>query len=239
MALEPAPRPDQQPEPVIEAIAHLGDRHGQHPRCGQLDRQAGYRRGAGRSPPRRPPRRAVSEMSAPQRARARRTAWRRPSRLRCPRPARAPARVVRRRPAGPPGWWPGSVTVVERARMASIRSAAASSTCSQLSNTSSRERPSNAVATLSARLIPGCWVIPSTAATRLGYRGRIADRGQFDHPHAIGEAVGQPSGDLEREPGLAYPADTGQRHQPMRLAVPLQTSASSDSRPTKLVVCGA
>ena len=47
-------------------------------------------------------------------------------------------------------------TVSECVRTASIMSAAASRTCSQLSNTSSRERPSNAAATLSAMLIPGC-----------------------------------------------------------------------------------
>ncbi len=52
--------------------------------------------------------------------------------------------------------------------MASIRSAAASSTCSQLSNTSSRTLPSRAAATLSATLLPGCWVMPSTAATASG-----------------------------------------------------------------------
>ena len=49
-----------------------------------------------------------------------------------------------------------------------VNSAAASRTCSQLSNTSSRVRPSIAAATLSARLMFGCWVIPSTAATASG-----------------------------------------------------------------------
>ncbi len=39
MALQPTPRPDQQPEPVVEAIADLGHRHRHHPRCGQLDSQ--------------------------------------------------------------------------------------------------------------------------------------------------------------------------------------------------------
>ena len=52
--------------------------------------------------------------------------------------------------------------------MASIRSAAASSTCSQLSNTNSRTRPSNAAATDSLTVLPGCWVMPSTAATASG-----------------------------------------------------------------------
>ena len=59
-------------------------------------------------------------------------------------------------------------TVADRARIASTRSAAASRTCSQLSNTNNRTRPSNAAARLSATLLPGCWVMPSTAATASG-----------------------------------------------------------------------
>ena len=38
-------------------------------------------------------------------------------------------------------------------------------TCSQLSKTNSRSLPSNAAATDSLTLIPGCWVFPSAAAT--------------------------------------------------------------------------
>ena len=60
------------------------------------------------------------------------------------------------------------LTVADCARIASTRSAAASSTCSQLSNTSNRTLPSSAAATLSATLLPGCWVMPSTAATASG-----------------------------------------------------------------------
>ena len=59
-------------------------------------------------------------------------------------------------------------TVADCARIASIMSAAASSTCSQLSNTNNRTLPSNAAATLSLTLLPGCWVMPSTAATASG-----------------------------------------------------------------------
>ena len=47
-------------------------------------------------------------------------------------------------------------TVEERARIASIRSAAASRTCSALSNTSNRARPSNAAATDSLTVLSGC-----------------------------------------------------------------------------------
>jgi hypothetical protein len=54
------------------------------------------------------------------------------------------------------------------ARRQRTRSAAASRTCSQLSNTNNRTLPSNAAATLSATVLPGCWVMPSTAATASG-----------------------------------------------------------------------
>ena len=221
MALQTAPRSDQQPEPVVEPVAHLGDRHRQHARCGQLDRQRdaveapadlddsvrviGRQRDSGRH--------ALG--------RGRRTALRRPSRLRvtssdgtgqsCSSATRRPSRLVAR-----------IVTVADCARIVSIISAAASTTCSQLSNTSSRDRPSNAAATLSARLIPGCWVIPSTAATASGTAAGITDGGQFDHPHPVGELVRRPRGDLQRQPCLADPADTGQRHQAMRLQRRLQ-----------------
>ena len=43
-----------------------------------------------------------------------------------------------------------------------------STTCSQLSNTKSRDRPSRAEATESLTVLPGCWVIPNTAATASG-----------------------------------------------------------------------
>ncbi len=46
--------------------------------------------------------------------------------------------------------------VAECARIASTRSAAASRTCSQLSNTNSRTLPSKAAATLSLTVLPGC-----------------------------------------------------------------------------------
>ena len=61
-----------------------------------------------------------------------------------------------------------TLTVAECARIASTRSAAASRTCSQLSNTNNRTLPSSAAATLSLTLLPGCWVMPSTAATASG-----------------------------------------------------------------------
>jgi len=42
----------------------------------------------------------------------------------------------------------------------------------QLSNTNNRTRPSNAAATDSLTVLPGCWVMPSTAATASGTAAR-------------------------------------------------------------------
>ena len=77
--------------------------------------------------------------------------------------------------------------------MASTRSAAASRTCSQLSNTNSRTRPSCAAARLSLTLLPGGWVTPSTAAA------------------ASGTAAGSPTA---RVPDPAHPDRSGQVPQP-------------------------
>jgi len=52
---------------------------------------------------------------------------------------------------------------------------------------------------------------------RVGYRRRIGDRSQLEKPDSVGKFIGQPGRDLQRQPGLADPADTGQRHQPMSL----------------------
>ena len=44
----------------------------------------------------------------------------------------------------------------------------------------------------SRSLRPRCWVQSDVVATASGTT-RIADRGELDHPHAVGELVGQPS----------------------------------------------
>ena len=46
--------------------------------------------------------------------------------------------------------------------------------------------------------------------------GRVADRCELDHPHAVGELAGDLGPDLEGQPRLADPADAGQRDQPAR-----------------------
>ncbi len=156
-----------------------------------------------------------SRSAAQRSGRVRRTGSPPQSRFPRRRPARAPATTARRRPRVLRGWWPGLVTVAECARMASIRSAAASSTCSQLSNTNSRDpalqRGGHRLAHALARLLGDA----QHRRHRVGHRRRIGDRGQFENPDTVGELVGQPRRDLQRQAGLADPAHTGQRHQPM------------------------
>ena len=72
---------------------------------------------------------------------------------------------------------------------------------------------------------------------RVGHRRRIGDCGQFENPDTVGEFIGQPRGDFHCQAGLADPAHTGQRHQPMCLTAAC-TSSTSDSRPMKLVAAG-
>ena len=99
--------------------------------------------------------------------------------------------------------------------MASISRRRLSRTCSQLSNTNSRDRPSNADATDSVTVFPGCWVMPEHRRRGVGYRRGIGDRGQFEKPDPVGEFIGEPRPDFDRQAGLADPTYSGQRHQPM------------------------
>ena len=108
-------------------------------------------------------------------------------------------------------------TVVDAARMASIRSAAASKRCSQLSNTNSRTRPSSASATDSATVFPGCWVMPSTAATASGTAAGSVTAASSKNHTPSGNSSTSRAGDFGREAGLADPAHPGQRDQPMSL----------------------
>ena len=141
----------------------------------------------------------------------------------CSSATRTPSRLVAR-----------IFTVAERARIASIRSAAASRTCSQLSNTNSRTLPSNAAATLSATLFPGCWVMPKTAATASGTAAGSVT--------AASSKTQTPSGNSSR----SRPATSSARRVLPTPPTPVSvtnrcavtascTSASSDSLPTRLV----
>ena len=74
----------------------------------------------------------------------------------------------------------------------------------------------SASATVSMSGASPCGVMPEHGRDRGRDRRRVADRRQLDHPHAVGELAGDLGADLERQPGLADPADAGQRDQPVR-----------------------
>ncbi len=214
MAFQSAARPDQQPESVVEAIPHLGHRHRNHPRRGQLDCLAGYRRGARQISTTAAGSGSTPGETASARSRNSVAAADSDSALvssdgtghSCSSVTRSPSRLVAR-----------IFTVAEREKMASTMSAAAFRTCSQLSNTSSRERPSNAAATLSVSVIPGCWVMPSTAATASGTAaGSVTAASSITHTPS-GKSGADRAGHLECESCLAHPADTGKRDQPVCL----------------------
>ena len=141
----------------------------------------------------------------------------------CSSATRKPSRLVAR-----------IFTVAERARIASIRSAAASRTCSQLSNTKSRDRPSNADATLPATLIPGCWVIPSTAATASGAAaGSVTAANSKSQTPSGNSSARCPATSSARRVLPTPPTPVNVTNRCARTAS--CTSASSDSLPTRLV----
>ena len=77
-------------------------------------------------------------------------------------------------------------------------------------------RPSSAPAMLSARVIPGCWVMPSTAASASGTApGSVTEASSISHTPST-KSVGS-VGHLQREPRLADPADSDQRGHAMCL----------------------
>ena len=93
---------------------------------------------------------------------------------------------------------------------------AAVRTCSQLSTTKRSCRPRSASATVSMSGGVALGRDAQHGRDRRRDRRRVADRGQLDHPHAVGKLAGHLGADLERQPGLADAADAGQRDQPAR-----------------------
>ena len=68
---------------------------------------------------------------------------------------------------------------------------------------------------LSVTVSPGLRGDAQRGGHRVGHRGRVADGGQLDQPHPVGELAGQLGRDLHGQAGLAHPAHPGQGHQPM------------------------
>src|SRR6516162_9361884 len=128
-------------------------------------------------------------------------------------------------------------TVAEWASMASIRSAAASRTCSQLSITNNRTLPSWAAAIDSLTVLPGCWVMPSTAATASGTAA--------GSDTAASSKTQTPSGNSSTRRAATAAASRVLPTPPTPVNVTNRcaltaawTSSSSHSRPIKLVGAG-
>ena len=120
--------------------------------------------------------------------------------------------------------------------MASIRSAAASSTCSQLSNTNNRTLPSNAAATDSLTVLPGCWVMPNTAATASGTAaGSVTAASSKTQTPSGNSSPSRPATSNARRVLPTPPTPVNVTNRCVRTAA--CTSTTSDSRPMKLVVC--
>ena len=166
---QPASGPDQQPETVVEPVAQLRRGHRHHSGRRQFDRQRDtvqpstdldYGGRVVTVGDRKVSRETLCAFDEQQRRRRFDVAIPESSEgtvQSCSSLSARPSRLVAR-----------IVTVAECWKMFSISSAAASRTCSQLSKIRSRCRLSKAMAMLSVRLIPGCWMIPSTPATASG-----------------------------------------------------------------------
>ena len=204
VSFQPTPRADQQLESVIETIADFGRGHRLHPGRRQFDRQRDTV-----EPIDKPPLTAVDCIQASRSGHVRQQV-RRPQSISSegtrhdrssarPSPSRLVARIF---------------TVVDCASIASIRSAAASTTCSQLSKTRSRTRPSSAAA---IGLADGlAWLLRDTQGRRRPRRGPRPDRSPLRVRKSIRHQGIQSASlyrDFQRQPRLADAADTGQRDQ--------------------------
>ena len=128
-------------------------------------------------------------------------------------------------------------TVEDCRRMASIRSAAASRMCSQLSNTSNRTRPSSAAATDSLTLLPGCWMMPRIAATASGTAaGSVTAASSKSHTPSGNSSASCEATSIARRVLPTPPTPVNVTSLRERTAVAI--SATSASRPIRLVAAG-
>ncbi len=130
------------------------------------------------------------------------------------RRATAPGRRARHRGPTPRGWSPGTRRFGHRLRRSSIRSAAASSTCSQLSTTMSTDFPSILLRSCSGIGTPlsGTKSMPSANASGTASSSPTLARSTKNTPS--GKASLSPRPHLDRQSGLAAPARPRQRDQP-------------------------
>ena len=107
----------------------------------------------------------------------------------------------------------------------------ASTTCSQLSNTNSRDpalqRGGHRLADALARLLGDA----QHRRHRIGHRSRISDRRQLENPDTVEKFVGQLRRDFQRQPGLADSTHARSMSPTDASAAPLADSATSDVAP--------
>ena len=127
-------------------------------------------------------------------------------------------------------------TVVVWARSCSTTSAAASSTCSQLSNTNNSRRPDSAWVMLAVTDRPACGVTPNTAATASGTAaGSPTGANSTSHTPSENSPVSSAATWIARRvlPTPPTPVRVTSRWARTCSA----SSFTAISRPTKLVVC--
>ena len=105
-----------------------------------------------------------------------------------------------------------SPAAARSSRSASL--ATASTRCSQLSSTSSSCRPGQVLRQRRGRRIAGPVLQAQRPRHRLGHQRLLPQLVQPDQPHPAGKRPSQLGRGPQRQPGLADPADPGQRHQP-------------------------
>jgi hypothetical protein len=213
-----APRPDQQPQPLIEPIAHLARGHGRHPRGRQFDGQ-------------RDPVEAPADLH--HRGRLTIIAARREARRHVLRPideqghrGRVDARAdVQRghRPqplVGDAESFAAGGHDLGRGRGRQDGLDQIGGGVQHVFAVVKHQQPHPALQGGGHALGHGLAGLLGDAqhrGHRVGHRRGIGDRGQLEKPHPVREFVDQPPRHFGRQARLADPAHPGQRHQPMSL----------------------
>ena len=128
----------------------------------------------------------------------------------------------RRHPPGDLAGTPSGSRLVARivscgqaARSRSARSAAASMTCSQLSNTTQHRAVGHEPGDGIDGRLGGRLPHPQHAGHLRRHRRRVVHGGQLHERHPVGMALDPLGGGVDGQPGLADPRRAGQRHEPV------------------------
>ena len=213
----PTPRPDQQPEPVIEAVPHLGRRHRGHAGGGQFDRQRDA------VEPRQISTTAAASSAVATEKRA--ATLRARSTNRVTAAESMPARTSERghQPqllVGDPQSFPAGGQNPHRRRVRQDRLDQIRRSVTHVLAVVEHQQPHPALQRGGHTLSHGLTRLLSDTqhrCHRVGHRRRISDRGQLENPDTVRKLIGQARRNFGRQAGLADPAHPGQRHQSMSL----------------------